>query len=64
MRLTKKTITATATWADNHQRSVLLSEIPRDLFVLNTLQSHHLVDLQDMVRQVLYTSFTEEISAY
>ena len=44
MRLDKQAITAAATWADNHQKSIIVSDIPRDLFIYNTLQSHHLLD--------------------
>jgi hypothetical protein len=35
LRISKQALAAVATWCDNHQRNVVLSEIPQKLFLYN-----------------------------
>ena len=46
MRITKKALTVAATWADMHQKPVLLGDIPWQLKRHNLLQTNHLTSLQ------------------
>lgn len=64
LRVTKKALTTVATWCENHQRSVVLGDIPRTQMLYNTMQEFHLLDMQKMLREVLYHSYHNEESAY
>lgn len=64
LRVSKKALTTVATWSENHNKKILLGDIPRAHLLYNTLQDHHLLDLQEIVRKVFYTSFQDESTAF
>ena len=64
LRISKQALAAVATWCDNHQRDVVLADIPQKLFLQNQLQQHHLLDVVEMLRKVFYLSYGEESSCF
>ena len=59
-RSSKEALAAVATWCDNHDRDVILGDMPKNLFLYNSLQHYHLLDVVDMLRKVFYLSFKDE----
>ena len=64
MRLTKKALTTVATWADMHNKPVLLGDIPWKLKRHNLLQEHHMTTMQDYAQAAMLHSHTENSSLY
>ena len=64
MRVSKKALTVAATWADMHQKPVMLGDIPWQLKRYNLLQENHLVSLQEMLTDSMYASHSEDQSLF
>ena len=56
MRVTKKAITTVATWADMHNKPIMLSDIPWQLKRYNLMQSDHMSLMQEMLLESLFGS--------
>jgi hypothetical protein len=64
LRIDKKAMATVALWAENHNKPVLLGELPRSHFMFNTVQDNHLLDLYDALNRTFYMAFKEEVSHY
>ena len=64
MRITKKALTAVATWADNHNKPVLLGDIPWQLKRYNLLQTHHLMDLGELIGSAFYEAHDSNVTVH
>ena len=49
-RLNQEALTTVATWAENHNKPVMLGDLPRQHFLYNALQDLHLLDLYDAMK--------------
>lgn len=56
LRVTKKALTTVATWADTHNKPVMLGDIPWGLKRNNLMQTHHLTTLRDINEAAMYES--------
>ena len=56
MRITKKALTTVATWADMHNKPVMLGDIPWGLKRHNLLQTNHMMNLTEMTEKAMYQS--------
>ena len=64
MRVSKKALTVAATWADMHNKPVMLGDIPWQLLRYNLVQENHMVNLQEMLGQSLSYAHAENESVH
>ena len=64
MRISKKALTTVATWADMHNKPILLGDIPWELKRHNILQDNHMLNLQGMCDEAMYKSHEENVSLH
>ena len=64
MRVTKKALTTVATWADMHNKPIMLSDIPWRLKRHNLLQNYHMLNLQEYLDQAMYVSHANNVSIH
>ena len=64
MRISKKALTTVATWAEMHEKPVLLGDIPWGLKKYNIAQSNHLTNLRTLYENTMNMSHTKDITAY
>ena len=48
LRITKKALTTVATWADVHNKPIILGDMPWGLKRNNLMQTHHLTTLREI----------------
>ena len=64
MRVTKKALTAVATWADMHNKPILLGEIPWRLKRYNLLQMYHMMNLTKYCDEAMFVSHENNVSVH
>ena len=64
MRITKKALTTVSTWAEMHNRNVLIGDIPWGLKRYNLMQEHHILELREYLEKALFTAHRKEISTF
>ena len=64
LRITKKAITTVATWADVHNKPIILGDIPWGLKRNNLMQTHHLNTLRDINEKAMFISHDKNVSVY
>ena len=64
MRITKKALTTVATWADMHNKPIMLGDIPWGLKRYNLMQSNHMMNLNEMCDEAMFQSHKEDVSVH
>ena len=64
MRITKKALTTVATWADMHNKPIMLGDIPWQLKRYNLLQKNHLMNLTEMCHEAMLKSHVEDVTLH
>ena len=64
MRVTKKALTTVATWAEMHNKQVMIGDIPWGLKRFNLMQETHILELREHLEKALFTAHKKEISTF
>lgn len=64
MRITKKALTTVATWADMHNKPIMLGDIPWQLKRYNLLQTHHMMNIGTVCSKAMYQAHNDNVTMH
>jgi hypothetical protein len=64
MRISKKALTTVATWAEMHEKPVMLGDIPWGLKRFNIAQQYHLIELKQLYEEICFNAHKHDTSGY
>lgn len=63
-RITSDAITTVALWGEHHNTKIALADIPTNLKKYNIINSNHLLEMEEILKQVTLKAYEEDINMF